>query len=164
MTREYSVRLDWSVEDDAYVATSPEFPGLTGVAANADDALRELREALEMAIEVLEEDGDTLPLPRCAEEYSGQFRLRVSKSLHRRLVARAEEEGVSLNAYAFGALAHAVGHSEGQSRAWAEMRQLGQTGFVGSLRAAGHSALANSPTSEALTWKVPPQATTLLTS
>ncbi len=31
------------------------------------------------------------------KEYSGQFRLRLPKSLHKHLVERAKAEGVSLN-------------------------------------------------------------------
>ena len=116
MIRGYSVRLDWSDLDDAYVATSPEFPGLTGIDEEPNAALDELREAMQMAIEVLEEDGDPLPARRPLEEYSGQFRLRVPRSLHASLAFRAAEEGVSLNTYVATELASAIGGAAIQTR------------------------------------------------
>lgn len=41
--------------------------------------------------------------------YSGKVNLRMPKGLHRDLVRRAEEEGVSLNQFMVVALARAVG-------------------------------------------------------
>lgn len=41
--------------------------------------------------------------------YSGKVNLRMPRSLHRDLVRRAEEEGVSLNQFMVVALARAVG-------------------------------------------------------
>ena len=124
MIRGYSVRLDWSADDAAYVATSPEFPGLTGVDEDAETALAELREAMEMAIDVLNEDGEPLPVPRELVEHSGQFRLRVPKSLHATLVRQANEEGVSLNSYVSMLLASAAGHANAQTQASVELRHL----------------------------------------
>lgn len=114
MIRGYGARLQWSEIDDAYVATCPEFPGLVGVDADAAEALAELREALEMAVEVLEEDGAALPEPRTVVEHSGQFRLRVAKSLHARLAELAADEGVSLNSFVSSVLAHAAGVADGR--------------------------------------------------
>jgi len=44
-----------------------------------------------------------------ATTYSGKILLRLPSSLHARLVIEAEREGVSLNQFAVGALASAVG-------------------------------------------------------
>ena len=41
----------------------------------------------------------TLKLPASTETFSGQFKLRLPKSLHRDLTERAKEEGTSLNQY-----------------------------------------------------------------
>jgi antitoxin HicB len=43
---------------------------------------------------------------------SGQFRLRMPKSLHARLAAQAEREGVSLNMLVVAAAAQALGQRE----------------------------------------------------
>ena len=45
------------------------------------------------------EDGITIPEPSRLEDYSGQFKLRLPKSLHRLLAQRSDEEGVSMNQY-----------------------------------------------------------------
>jgi hypothetical protein len=47
--------------------------------------------------------------PRETEDYSGQFVVRVPRSLHRDLVQAAEREEVSLNQFALAALVRAVG-------------------------------------------------------
>lgn len=117
MVRGYSARLDWSDEDAAYIATSPEFPGLSGIDEDPNAALAELRDAIEMAIEVLEEDGELLPARRTLPEYSGQFRLRVPRSLHATLARQAEAEGISLNSYVTSLLAFAAGESQSQTEA-----------------------------------------------
>lgn len=124
MNNSYSMRLDWSAADEAYVATSPEFPGLTGVNEDAREALAELREAVEMAVEILEEDGEPLPSPRTLQEYSGQFRLRVPKGLHATLARQADEEGVSLNSYVSMLLAFAAGQTHAQAQVATQCRDL----------------------------------------
>lgn len=96
----YSFQVAWSSEDAAYVATSLEFPGLSGLADSPEDALRELRKVVEVAVEAYVEDGDAVPQPIEVQEFSGQFRLRLPKSLHAALAGRAVAEGVSLNALA----------------------------------------------------------------
>ncbi len=62
-----------------------------------------------MGGELLEPDSQAeteLPPPR---EYSGKVNLRMPKSLHRDLVHRAQEEGVSLNQLIVTSLARSVG-------------------------------------------------------
>ena len=45
------------------------------------------------------EDGIPIPEPTRLEDYSGQFKLRLPKSLHRLLAQKSSEEGVSMNQY-----------------------------------------------------------------
>ena len=59
---------------------------------NAKDAKRELiRAALEEGIEIYEPDS--------LENYSGQFKLRIPRSLHRSLAEHSQREGISMNQY-----------------------------------------------------------------
>ena len=118
--RHYSAMLHWSAEDGGYVATCPEFPGLSGIGETAEEAIAVLREAVEMAVEVYSEEGHALPEPRVRGSYSGQFRLRVPRSVHAELAARAEAEGVSLNTLALSYIAHGLGAA--QPREGAEER------------------------------------------
>ncbi len=42
-----------------------------------------------------------IPKPFDAEEYPGQFRLRMSKSLHKLLAERSKQEGISMKMFMF---------------------------------------------------------------
>src|SRR6266478_316492 len=77
-----SVVVTWSEEDDEYVATSPEWPELSWLAASEPEAIRGLRAVIGEAIRVLTEQGSAIPSPRAQPAYSGQIRLRMPKSLH----------------------------------------------------------------------------------
>jgi predicted RNase H-like HicB family nuclease len=59
----YSVKLVWSVEDDGYIATSDEFPHMSGWGKSAGVALLNLQEAVWAACQIMREDGDQLPEP-----------------------------------------------------------------------------------------------------
>lgn len=96
---QYSVRLVWSDEDASYVATIPEFPGLSAFGDTPEDAAAEARVAAEGFIETLVAEGKSLPDPEKAKAYSGQIRLRLPVSLHERLARQAEKDGTSLNSY-----------------------------------------------------------------
>ena len=53
----YSILLQWSKEDKAYIATVPELPGLSAFGSSPDEAIKELSIAQELYLEVLQEDG-----------------------------------------------------------------------------------------------------------
>jgi predicted HicB family RNase H-like nuclease len=74
-----------------------------------EEAIREAGIALEGVIEVHKESGLPLPEPQLRQEYSGQFRLRLPRSLHRRLAEIAQQEGTSLNGFVVAALAEKAG-------------------------------------------------------
>lgn len=93
----YSMSIYWSNEDDAFIALSPEFPGLSAFGPSREEAVREAGEALAAMSESLLEDGETLPEPRLLPQHSGQLRIRIPKSLHTRLSLEAERQGISLN-------------------------------------------------------------------
>ena len=60
--------------------------------ANAQDAKKAwVQAALEEGIEIHEPDS--------LEEYSGQFKLRIPRSLHRSLAEHSKREGISMNQY-----------------------------------------------------------------
>jgi len=89
-----------------YFARVQELDGCMSDGETVEEAYINIREAMEGWIETKLEAGFTVPLPIDADGYSGKFLLRLPKSLHARLVAEAESEGVSLNQYALYKLAH----------------------------------------------------------
>ena len=60
--------------------------------ANAQDAKKAwIKTALEDGIEIHEPDS--------LEDYSGRFKLRIPRSLHRSLAEHSQREGISMNQY-----------------------------------------------------------------
>ena len=95
----YRMEIVRDVEEGGFVASFPDLKGcitcgetVEAVAANAEDCKREwLAAALE--------DGYEIPEPSMDSEYSGQFKLRIPKSLHRSLAEHSKQEGISMNQY-----------------------------------------------------------------
>jgi predicted RNase H-like HicB family nuclease len=105
----YSVVVAWSDEDAEYVATSPEWPDISWLAPSEPGAIRGLRHVIREAIATHEREGARIPAPHLQPVYSGQLRLRMPKSLHQAMAARADQEGVSLNTLALTYLSRGVG-------------------------------------------------------
>lgn len=123
MTNKYSINLLWSDEDGGYIATCPEFPGLSAFGEKAEDALHEAQVAIGLFIKTYEAEGIPIPEPQQTQEYSGQFRVRLPKSLHRRLSEIAEKEGVSLNQLVLNSLAQTVGGQKVRDHMSKDIRQ-----------------------------------------
>ena len=98
----YRLELIPDIEEGGYGARYPELPGcitcsdtLEGAIANAEDAKKVwLAAALEDGIPIAEPQ-----LDNDVSRYSGQFKLRMPKSLHKSLYVHAKEEGISMNQY-----------------------------------------------------------------
>lgn len=110
MAYSYSFNVFYSNDDEKYIAVSPEFGDqMAGVGDTADEALKEAESSLRLLIEDYEAEGETLPSPRKAQEYSGKLSLRIPKSLHKQISRFAEEEGVSINQYIVSKLSYGTG-------------------------------------------------------
>jgi predicted RNase H-like HicB family nuclease len=123
-TNKYSFRVFWSEADSGYVAICPELPGVSALGDSEAEALREAKAAMELYIEDVLESGEQLPEPQTAQEYSGQTRLRLSKSLHQLVATLAADEGVSQNQYMADAIAMRAGADRQGNRHIEEMRRL----------------------------------------
>jgi predicted HicB family RNase H-like nuclease len=104
-TSHYTYRVQWSAEDDEFVATVAEFPSLSWLAADQADALRGLLNLVGEVVADMDAD-ENIPEPLSERIYSGKFNVRVTASLHRELAVSAAEEGVSLNRLVNDRLAH----------------------------------------------------------
>ena len=107
-TIDYYLSLPYRLEivpdtvEGGYGARYPELPGcitcadsLEEVVMNAEDAKRAwLEAALNDKVEIPEPEQDDSAL-----EYSGQFKIRMPKSLHKSLSVHAKQEGISMNQY-----------------------------------------------------------------
>jgi len=116
----YSFRVVWNEEDEIYIATSPEFEGVSGFGQTPGEALEEAETSLRLVMESHQKEGWPMPAPEHACAYSGQFRIRMPRNLHARLAQSAADQGVSLNSYA----THLLSSGQGQTQALEEMRSL----------------------------------------
>jgi predicted RNase H-like HicB family nuclease len=124
----YSMRVAWSPEDGVFVASCPELGNLSAHGVTPQEAASELSEAISIALEAYEEEEGPLPEPRTLRTHSGQFRVRLPRSLHSWLAGEAEEEGVSLNTFVIAKLSEARGlcyprnsESPATGREWAPL-------------------------------------------
>jgi predicted RNase H-like HicB family nuclease len=123
MANKYPFNIAWSEEDQAYVATCPAFPGLSAFGNSEEDAVTEAKVALAAMIEACRKKKIPLPEPRTVEAYSGQTRLRLSKSLHRQAATMAQAEEVSLNQYIVDALVAKIAGEQAGSKVIAAVKQ-----------------------------------------
>lgn len=94
----YTYQVAWSEEDHEFVASVAEFPSLSWLDANRQQAELGLIDLVAEVVEDMEASGEEVPIPLGSRSYSGKFNVRTSPSLHRRLVIAAKAEGISLNA------------------------------------------------------------------
>ena len=120
----YRMELVKDQEEGGYVVSFPDLPGcVTGgddmaeAVFMAEDAasgwvLTELEDgnkvpeavanaedARKVWLTAAIEDGLPIPEPDELDDYSGQFKLRIPKSLHRSLAEHSKREGISMNQY-----------------------------------------------------------------
>jgi predicted RNase H-like HicB family nuclease len=92
---DYQVVLQWSDEDECYVAMIPAWQNAQTHGATLEEASSNAHEVLVMLIRDARRRGESCPEPLA--RHSGNLRLRLPVSLHGRLAREAEREGVSLN-------------------------------------------------------------------
>lgn len=99
MKLNYRMEIVEDTEEGGFVVSYPELPGcitcgetIESAAANALDAKKAwLEAAIDENIEIYEPDS--------LENYSGQFKIRMPRSLHRSLAEHSKREGISMNQY-----------------------------------------------------------------
>ncbi|NLI11918.1 type II toxin-antitoxin system HicB family antitoxin [Pelotomaculum propionicicum] len=94
----YEIKLRRLAEDEGggWLATIPDLPGCMSDGETPEEALVNVEDAKKCWVETCLEIGHSIPEP-ITNEYSGQLRIRIPKSLHRSLTERAKEENISLN-------------------------------------------------------------------
>lgn len=96
-----------SEEDGAGFAIEyPDLPGCISDGNTPEEALSQGRDAVKSYLLSCVKHGDPIPKPT---EASGQWRQRVPRSLHARLVGKARQEGVSLNSLVTAMIAEGLG-------------------------------------------------------
>lgn len=99
MNLAYRMEIIEDKDEGGYVLTFPDLPGCLTCADSLSELFESAKDAKQTWIEGMLEDGKPIPLPSDIQSYSGQFKLRLPKSLHKSLSMHAKEEGISMNQY-----------------------------------------------------------------
>ncbi len=102
-----------------YFGTIIELDGCMTEGETIEETASYLEEAMEGWLESSIDHGIDIPEPLSLREYSGQFNVRIPRSLHRDLVRAATTEDVSLNALVNSLLERGVNGKKSRSRAQA---------------------------------------------
>jgi antitoxin HicB len=108
----YSTHVFYDEESAGFVAVSPEVPGVSAVGPTRAQALAEFAVVLDLALETYRAEGWPIPDPASAPDPtlpSGEFRVRIPRTLHALLSRRAEAEGVSQNTLVVALIAQGLG-------------------------------------------------------
>ena len=99
MNLPYRLELVPDTEEGGFVASYPELHGCLTSGETAEAALKNAQDCKREWLVAALEDGYEIPDPFSQESYSGQFKFRLPKSLHKQLSEHAKQDGVSMNQY-----------------------------------------------------------------
>ena len=95
----YRMEIVEDREEGGYVVSYPDLPGCLTCGETIESAVENARDAKRVWLEAALEEGVSIPMPDSLEDYSGQFKLRLPRSLHRALAEHPQREGISMNQY-----------------------------------------------------------------
>ena len=95
----YRIELIPDMDEGGFVVSFPDLPGCLSSGDTIEDACRNAEDAKREWLTAAIEEGLSIPEPDSIEDYSGQFKLRLPRSLHRQLALQSKREGVSMNQY-----------------------------------------------------------------
>lgn len=99
MNLSYKMEIVKDNDEGGYVVSFPELPGCITIGNTIECAVRNAEDAKRAWLTAALEDGIEISEPDNDNNYSGQFKLRIPKSLHRSLAENSRREGVSMNQY-----------------------------------------------------------------
>lgn len=99
LSKPYKLEVEPDMDEGGFVVTYPDLPGCITCGETIDEAYKNAEDAKKCWIEAALEEGIAIPEPATAKNYSGQFKLRIPKKLHKSLAEHSEQEGVSMNQY-----------------------------------------------------------------
>ena len=95
----YRMEIVEDQEEGGYVVSFPDLPGCITCGETIESAFANAADAKKTWIEAAMEEGLPIHEPDSLDDYSGQFKLRIPKSLHRSLAEHSKREGISMNQY-----------------------------------------------------------------
>ena len=95
----YRIEVVEDKEEGGFALRCPELPGCITCAETILQGFDMIEDAKKSWFEACLEDNIPIPEPIHSDDYSGQFKLRIPKSLHKTLAERSRQEGISMNQY-----------------------------------------------------------------
>ena len=95
----YRMEIIRDSDEGGFVASYPDLPGCITCGETEEEALKNALDAKKAWLEAALEENIEIPEPDSLEASSGQFKLRLPRSLHRALAEHSQREGISMNQY-----------------------------------------------------------------
>ena len=99
MDLNYKIEVIEDETEGGYVLSIPELRGCLTCAENLEKGIEMIKDAKRQWLIAAIESGYEIPEPSALEDYSGQFKLRIPKTLHKELAEKSKREGISMNQY-----------------------------------------------------------------
>lgn len=105
MALPYKMEITPDPDEGGYVASFPDLPGCLTYADTLEELFLMAEDAKKTWLEAALEDSIIVKEPASLDDYSGQFKLRLPRELHKSLAEHAREAGISMNQYCLYLLA-----------------------------------------------------------
>ncbi|WP_288759127.1 type II toxin-antitoxin system HicB family antitoxin [uncultured Veillonella sp.] len=99
MAMPYRMEIVEDRDEGGFVISYPDLPGCITCGETIELAVANAVDAKKAWFEAALEEGIEIREPNSLDKYSGQFKLRIPRSLHRRLAEHSQKEGISMNQY-----------------------------------------------------------------
>ena len=85
--------------EGGFAVRFPELPGCLTCGDTLEEAVRNAADCKKEWLIAAMEEGIFIPEPVSEEEYSGQYKLRIPKSLHKSLAEHSKAKEININQY-----------------------------------------------------------------
>ena len=109
MSLNYPMEIIEDKAEGGFTIIFNDLPGCITCCEKVEDIIKTAEDAKRSWLIESLKDGDYIKEPRIIDDYSGQFKIRIPKTLHKCLVESANKEGVSMNQYCLYLLSKGVG-------------------------------------------------------
>ena len=99
MKMSYKMEIIENKDEGGFIVSFPDFPGCITCGETIENAVSNAEDAKKAWFEATIKEGIEINEPDNLESYSGQFKLRIPRSLHRSLAEHSQREGISMNQY-----------------------------------------------------------------
>lgn len=99
MKMSYKMEIIEDKDEGGFIVSFPDLPGCITCGETIERAVSNAVYAKKAWFEAAIKEGIEINEPNNLESYSGQFKLRIPRSLHRSLAEHSQREGISMNQY-----------------------------------------------------------------